>query len=55
VNPEPPRDFPLARPNEIRRLGFEPEHLTPEEQMELLDIDARLRQSAARERDLVTQ
>jgi hypothetical protein len=31
-----------ARSDRIRNLGFDPSQLTPDEQRELLDLDARL-------------
>jgi hypothetical protein len=42
------RDVAVVRSEEIRRLGYDPEYLTPDEQVELLELDERL--GADRER-----
>jgi hypothetical protein len=47
------RDVAVARSEEIRRLGYDPEYLTPDEQIELLELDERLGRAGPRERDLV--
>lgn len=37
-----------ARRDEVRRLGFDPNHLTHGEQTELLELDERLRKTSRR-------
>jgi hypothetical protein len=40
-----------ARPDRIRGLGFDPRHLTPSEQREILELNARFAKSSVRVAD----